>query len=63
MKRAVLPLVTLGLFAMILADRVLHTWGSRSPAVLEATSESRPATVALRPADAAARNTSVIRMS
>jgi matrixin len=46
MKRAALPLITLGLFVMVVADRLLD-WGSRSPAPVEASSDIRPATVAL----------------
>jgi predicted Zn-dependent protease len=49
MKRAVLPLVTFGLFAMLAADRVAHLL-ARSPApVVQGPSDTRPATVALRP--------------
>jgi hypothetical protein len=53
MKRAVLPLFTLGLFAMVVVDRLSHARGSRSPAPVVATSESRPATVSLSPATSA----------
>jgi hypothetical protein len=52
MKRAVLPLVTLGLFAMIVADRLSHAFasGSRAPAV-QGPNDTRSATVELeRPA-------------
>ncbi|MFL5402325.1 MAG: matrixin family metalloprotease [Gemmatimonadales bacterium] len=44
MKRAVLPLVTVGLFAMVVADRLSHALGSQSgqPSV-QATSDARPA--------------------
>jgi hypothetical protein len=51
MKRAVLPLVTFGLFAMVAADRVAHLL-ARSPApVVQGPSDTRPATVELRPAE------------
>jgi hypothetical protein len=48
MKRAVLPLVTLGLFAMIVADRLSHAFasGARAPAV-QGPSDTRSATVEL----------------
>jgi hypothetical protein len=48
MKRAVLPLVTLGLFAMIVADRLSHAFASasRTPAV-QGPSDTRSATVEL----------------
>jgi hypothetical protein len=48
MKRAVLPLVTLGLFAMIVADRLSHLFvsASRAPAV-QGPSDTRSATVEL----------------
>lgn len=59
MKRAVLPLVTLGLFAMIVADRLSHAFasGSRAPAV-QGPSDTRSATVELErpsPPDSSAR--------
>jgi Matrixin len=48
MKRAVLPLVTLGLFAMIVADRLAQALASRSPEpVVQGPSDTRPATVTL----------------
>jgi hypothetical protein len=53
MKRAVLPLVTLGLLTMVLADRLLQAWGSRPPAPEAATSDSLPATVAIARIDSA----------
>jgi predicted Zn-dependent protease len=48
MKRAVLPLVTLGLFAMVLADRISHALGSevKAPPV-QGPSDTRSATVEL----------------
>jgi hypothetical protein len=48
MKRAVLPLVTLGLFAMVVADRLSHAFASApgGPAV-QGPSDTRPATVEL----------------
>jgi hypothetical protein len=53
MKRAVLPLLTLGLFVMVLADRLSDLWGTHSPAPAGSTGDSRPATVALEPASPA----------
>jgi hypothetical protein len=52
MKRAVLPVVTLGLFAMIVADRLSHAFASasRAPAV-QGPSDTRSATVELDPPD------------
>jgi hypothetical protein len=49
MKRAVLPLVTFGLFAMVVADRLSHALasGTSHPAV-QGTSDTRPATVDLQ---------------
>jgi hypothetical protein len=47
MKRAALPLITLVLFAMIVADRLSHAVGSGSPASLEGPSETRSATLNL----------------
>jgi Matrixin len=48
MKRAVLPLVTLVLFAMIVADRLSHAVGSRSAATsVTGPSETRSATLTL----------------
>jgi hypothetical protein len=55
MNRAVLPLLTLGLFVMVVADLLSDVWGSHAPAPAEATSDSRPATVALEPANPAPR--------
>lgn len=63
MKRAVLPLVTLGLFAMIVADRLSHAFASasRAPAV-QGPSDTRSATVDLdgtrRPDTSAGSNAS-----
>jgi hypothetical protein len=54
MKRAVLPLFTLGLFAMVVADRLSHALASRSTqAVIQSPSDTRSATVDLRAATAA----------
>ena len=52
MKRAILPVVTLGLFAMVVADRLSHALGSgsRDP-VIQGPSEVRPATVDLDAGD------------
>jgi hypothetical protein len=49
MKRAILPLVTLGLFAMVVADRLSHAFasGSRAPAV-QGPSETSSGTVELK---------------
>jgi hypothetical protein len=48
MKQAILPVVTLGLFAMVVADRLSHAFGSASPApVIQGPSEVQPATVDL----------------
>jgi matrixin len=48
MKQAILPVVTLGLFAMVVADRLSHALASdsRHP-VVQGPSEARPATVDL----------------
>jgi hypothetical protein len=56
MKRAVLPLVTLGLFAMVVADRLSHAFASASgePPV-QGPSDTRSATVELPPSDQAQR--------
>ena len=46
MKRALLPLVTLGLFAMVVADRISHALASGSSRpVVQSASDTRPATV------------------
>ena len=48
MKRAVLPLITLVLFAMVVVDRLSHAVGSPSPTVpLEGPSETRSSTLKL----------------
>jgi hypothetical protein len=48
MKRVVLPLLTLGLFAMVVADRLSHVLGSRTPTPpIAGSSETRSATVKL----------------
>jgi predicted Zn-dependent protease len=48
MKRAVLPLVTLGLFAMVVADRLSHAFASSSRQVaVQGPSDTRSATVDL----------------
>jgi hypothetical protein len=51
MKRAVLPLVTLGLLVMVVADRLLELGQARTTAAVGASSDSRSATVALAPID------------
>jgi Matrixin len=49
MKRAVLPLFTLALFAMVVADRLSHALASRAaPAVIQSPNDTRSATVDLR---------------
>jgi matrixin len=49
MKRAVLPLVTLGLFAMVVADRLSHALASsRSEPAVQGPNDTRSATVDLR---------------
>jgi predicted Zn-dependent protease len=48
MKRAVLPLITLGLFALVVADRLSHALGSaRHEPAVQGPSDTRSATVAL----------------
>jgi hypothetical protein len=47
MRRAVLPLITLGLFAMVVADRLSHALASKEP--VPVTRDSQPATVELQP--------------
>ena len=45
MKRAILPVVTIGLFAMVVADRLSHAWASRSPTPsVQEPSQASPAT-------------------
>lgn len=57
MKRVVLPLVTLGLFAMVVADRLSHAFASASrEAAVQGPSDTRPATVELRGPDPATRS-------
>src|SRR5919112_5706986 len=49
MRRAVLPLITLGLFAMVVADRLSHAFASEeSPPAIQGPSDTRPGTVELR---------------
>ena len=53
MRRAVLPLVTLGLFAMVLADRLSHALSSDAPEpVVQGPNDTRSATPDLRPSGA-----------
>jgi hypothetical protein len=47
MKRAVLPLVTLGLFAMVVADRLSHAFASSHNVAVQGPSDTRSATVDL----------------
>jgi hypothetical protein len=48
MKRAVLPLITFGLFALVLADRLSHAMNpARNAAAIQGPSEVRPGTVDL----------------
>lgn len=48
MKRAVLPLITLGLFALVVADRLSHALSStRNQPAVQGPSDTRPATVDL----------------
>ncbi|HEY3011626.1 MAG TPA: matrixin family metalloprotease [Gemmatimonadales bacterium] len=52
MKHAVLPLLTLGLFAMVVADRLSHAVASASPeTAVQGPSDTRPATVELDQSD------------
>ncbi|MFL5447669.1 MAG: hypothetical protein ACJ8AX_03920, partial [Gemmatimonadales bacterium] len=49
MRRAVLPLITLGLFAMVVADRLSHALASREPTVaIQGPNDTRPGTVELQ---------------
>lgn len=51
MKRAVLPVVTVGLFAMVVADRLSHAFASRPGEVaVQGPSDTRSGTVELRAA-------------
>jgi matrixin len=43
MKRAVLPLITIGLFALVVADRLSHAWGSAREARMQSRTDSAPA--------------------
>jgi hypothetical protein len=48
MRRAVLPLITIGLFAMVVADRLSHAFASHSgETVVQGPSDTRSATVEL----------------
>jgi hypothetical protein len=48
MKRAVLPVVTFGLFAMVVADRISHALGADpQPSAIQGPSDTRSATVDL----------------
>lgn len=48
MKQAILPVVTFGLFAMVVADRLSHALASQSRVpVVQGPSEARPATAVL----------------
>jgi hypothetical protein len=47
MKRAVLPLVTLGLFAMVVADRLSHAFASSGNIAVQGPNDTRSATVEL----------------
>ncbi|HET6778092.1 MAG TPA: hypothetical protein VFH26_04340, partial [Gemmatimonadales bacterium] len=48
MKRAVLPVVTIGLFAMVVADRISHALGTdRDMPPVQGPSDTRSATVEL----------------
>jgi hypothetical protein len=54
MKRALLPLITLGLFAMVVADRLSHAFASRSPAApVQGPTDTRSATIDLKAAQGA----------
>src|SRR3954468_8295023 len=48
MRRAVLPLITLGLFAMVVADRLSHALAARKQTVVQGPSDTRSATITLR---------------
>jgi hypothetical protein len=57
MRRAVLPLVTLGLFAMVVADRLSHALASDgSQPAIQGPSDTRSGTVDLRTADGPAKS-------
>jgi matrixin len=51
MRRVVLPVVTLGLFAMLVADRLSHAFASGSREAIQGPSDTRSATVELPPAN------------
>ena len=56
MKRAVLPLITLGLFALVVADRLSHALGSaRQQPAVQGPSDTRSATVQLEASSAAGK--------
>jgi matrixin len=74
MKRAVLPLITIGLFALVVADRLSHVLGSaREQSAIQGPSDTRSATVALegdqkgssagRPADPSPNRPQVDRLA
>jgi Matrixin len=46
MRRAVLPLITLGLFAMVVADRLSHALASKAP--VQVAPDSQPGTIELQ---------------
>jgi hypothetical protein len=49
MKRAVLPLITLGLFALVVADRLSHAFGAgQNQAAVQGPSDTRSATVDIK---------------
>lgn len=54
MKSAVLPIITFGLFALVIADRVSDSLAASPEAVVQGPSEVRPATVALKASGTAA---------
>ena len=45
MRSAVLPVITLGLFAMVVADRLSHALAAKSDAVVQGPTESLPGTL------------------
>jgi predicted Zn-dependent protease len=56
MKRAVLPLITLGLFALVVADRLSHALGSaRHQPAVQGPSDTQSATVQLEASSAAGK--------
>ena len=56
MKRAVLPLITLGLFALVVADRLSHALGSARQPAVQGPSDTRSATVQLEASSAAGKS-------